>query len=118
MRVVVAPAPPSLGRRVDGLVVGEVAGQRLGETLGLPQRVGDALCGREVFEVPGIADQDPAGSCGLTEVAVPLGHHPDRAYSSCTGEQVSEFGPAGDARAERRIAVRAEAGTGGDAGHI
>ncbi len=68
--VVVAPVLPPSELVAKGVGVDAVA-HVLGEALGLPDRIGDALPGSGVLEVPSIADERPARPGRLPEEALP-----------------------------------------------
>ena len=54
---------------VVGAPFGERGVERIGEPFGVQERVGDALGGDRVQVVAGVADEGPARSVGLAEVA-------------------------------------------------
>lgn len=65
-------------------------GQEAGKALGLPEGVGDALAGRGVLEVAGVADQAPAGPCRLAEVPLEARHHDRLADAPAPGDEVGQ----------------------------
>ncbi len=83
-----------------GVVVGAALGERgvegVGEPLGVEERVGDALGGDRVQVVAGVADEGPARSVRLAEVAgevargveALLARRPDRTRSPSAGSSV------------------------------
>src|SRR5271154_3938248 len=75
--IVITPTPPTLHGSVDGVVVTPVF-DSLRELFGLSERVRDALAWHRIFEVPGVAHQNPPRAGGLPKITVPLGQHADR----------------------------------------
>lgn len=75
---------------------------RGGEVFGLARGIRNTLSGSEILEMTGVAHRYPPRAGRLSEITVPLGHHPDRAVALSAGE----FGPRLSAEVLLALAVK------------